>query len=323
MFIHTENLVKVFHLADQVELQALQGLDIEIGEGEMVGLVGASGSGKSTLLNIIGGLIQPTAGSISVNGRQLSALSTKELDRYRREEVGFVWQQSARNLIPWLNAIENVSYPMITAGTKRNIAQERATELLEMVGLGDRLTHKVEMLSGGEQSRVALAIALANGPSLLLADEPTGELDTATANMIYDLFRQLNRELNLTTLIVSHDPHIARHVDRVVLIRDGKLAGETVRTPKTSAESDEANEETEEVEFVDLIVVDGNGRLQIPPDIREELGFNQRIRLERLEDGIILRPVEVENRPAKVAPEKKADEQKQSRLGRLFGGNKS
>ena len=238
MFIHTENLVKVFHLADQVELQALQGLDIEIGEGEMVGLVGASGSGKSTLLNIIGGLIQPTAGSISVNGRQLSALSTKELDRYRREEVGFVWQQSARNLIPWLNAIENVSYPMITAGTKRNIAQERATELLEMVGLGDRLTHKVEMLSGGEQSRVALAIALANGPSLLLADEPTGELDTATANMIYDLFRQLNRELNLTTLIVSHDPHIARHVDRVVLIRDGKLAGETVRTPKTSAESD-------------------------------------------------------------------------------------
>lgn len=289
MFIECENLVKIFTLLDDVELMALQGLDAEIAEGEMVGIVGASGSGKSTLLNVLGGLIRPTAGKVMVKGRPLLKLSEKELDQYRRDEVGFVWQQSTRNLIPWLNAVENVEYPMLMAGQKRAVARERATELLTMVDLGDRLTHRPEMMSGGEQSRVAVAIALANNPSLLLADEPTGELDTATAKLIYDLFRTLNKELNLTTLIVSHDPGIARHVDRVISIRDGKLAGETVRSNPT----DEASAEQEE-EFEELIVLDGAGRLQIPQEMRDELGLERRVKLEQTDEGVLIKPVKSE-----------------------------
>ena len=320
MFIQCENLVKVFHLADDVELQALQGLDLEIAEGEMVGIVGASGSGKSTLLNVLGGLVVPSAGSVLVNGRPLLKLSQLELDHYRRDEVGFVWQQSTRNLVSWLNAVENVEYPMLMAKVKRSVARARAIELLEMVGLGDRLEHRVEMLSGGEQSRVAIAIALANNPTLLLADEPTGELDTATAKLIYDLFKTLNRELNLTTLIVSHDPGIARHVGRVVLIRDGKLAGETVRTQPAQTAVEEGAE-TEE-QFEDLIVLDGNGRLQIPPDIREELGFAHRVRLERTEDGVILRPVApaVNQQPATEVGEAPPAPKEAKGIGRWFKG---
>ena len=290
MFIHCENLVKIFKLLDDVELIALQGLDVEIAEGEMVGIVGASGSGKSTLLNVLGGLIRPTAGQVTVNGRPLLKLSEKELDRYRRDEVGFVWQQSTRNLIPWLNAVENVEYPMLMAGQKRGEARKRATDLLNMVNLGDRLTHRPEMMSGGEQSRVAIAIALANNPSLLLADEPTGELDTATALVVYDLFRTLNKELNLTTLIVSHDPGIAKHVDRVISIRDGKLAGETVRSQPKPGLTD-GDLQTEE-EFEELTVLDATGRLQIPQEMRDELGLKRRVKLEQTADGVLVKPVQ-------------------------------
>ena len=294
MFIECENLVKIFTLLDDVELIALQGLDVEIEEGEMVGIVGASGSGKSTLLNVLGGLIRPTAGQVHVNGRPLLKLTEKELDRYRRDEVGFVWQQSTRNLIPWLNAVENVEYPMLMAGQKRALARERATELLKMVDLGERLTHRPEMMSGGEQSRVAIAIALANNPSLLLADEPTGELDTATALLVYDLFRTLNKELNLTTLIVSHDPGIAKHVDRVISIRDGKLAGETVRSRPQPSQTGENGEELVEAEetFEELTVLDATGRLQIPKEMRDELGLERRVRLEQTADGVLVKRVE-------------------------------
>lgn len=295
MFIECENLVKIFTLLDDVELIALQGLDAEIAEGEMVGIVGASGSGKSTLLNVLGGLIRPTAGKVTVNGRPLLKLSEKDLDQYRRDEVGFVWQQSTRNLIPWLNAVENVEYPMLMAGKKRAVARERATELLKMVDLGDRLTHRPEMMSGGEQSRVAIAIALANNPSLLLADEPTGELDTATAKLVYDLFRTLNKELNLTTLIVSHDPGIARHVDRVISIRDGKLAGETVRSQPNVDLSDGSAQEQEE--FEELTVLDNTGRLQIPQSMRDELGLERRVKLEQTADGVLIKPINNSNNP--------------------------
>ncbi|MFT5195294.1 MAG: ABC-type lipoprotein export system ATPase subunit [Cellvibrionaceae bacterium] len=306
MFIECENLVKIFKLLDDVELIALQGLDVEIEEGEMVGIVGASGSGKSTLLNVLGGLIRPTAGAASVNGRSLLKMSENDLDKYRRDEVGFVWQQSTRNLIPWLNAVENVEYPMLMAGKKRAVARQRATDLLKMVNLEDRLTHRPEMMSGGEQSRVAIAIALANNPSLLLADEPTGELDTATALVIYDLFKTLNKELNLTTLIVSHDPGIARHVDRVILIRDGKLAGETVRSQPQPNLTD-ANSPEQEETFEELIVLDNTGRLQIPQAMRDELGLERRVRLEQTAEGVLIRPVEnrgvqVENSSTSAAP---------------------
>ncbi len=295
MFITCENLVKIFTLADEVELLALQGLDLEIEQGEMVGIVGASGSGKSTLLNVLGGLIRPTAGTAKVGGRNLLKMSEAELDGYRRDEVGFVWQQSTRNLIPWLNAAENVAYPMIMAGTKQRVANQRAAELIEMVGLAERADHTAERLSGGEQARIALAIALANNPSLLLADEPTGELDTVTAEMVYELFRTLNKELGLTTLIVSHDPGIARQVGRVVSIRDGKLAGETVRSriavnPSTTENGADQPEE----EFEELIVLDAAGRLQIPQEMRDELGLKRRVKLEQTDEGVLIKPVQPE-----------------------------
>src|SRR5690606_6401001 len=153
----------------------------------------------------------------------------RELNRYRREKVGFVWQQSTRNLVPYLNAIRNVMLPMTLNGVTGREKKERAHERLELLGLGQRTTHHITERSGGEQQRVAIAVALANNPTLLLADEPTGEVDSATAKQIYRTFQTLTRELNITTLIVSHDPTIARHVDRVVGIRDGMLASETIR----------------------------------------------------------------------------------------------
>ncbi|MEM7801432.1 MAG: ATP-binding cassette domain-containing protein [Chloroflexota bacterium] len=302
--ISCENLVKLFKLLDDVEIFALQGLDMEIERGEMVGVVGVSGSGKSTLLNIVGGLVRPTAGIITVSGEPLLKMSNLELDRYRRSKVGFVWQQGTRNLIPYLNAVENVEYPLILAGRSPRQARRRAASLLERVGLQDRMRHLPAMLSGGEQSRVAIAIALANEPELLLADEPTGELDSTTSDLIYALFKELNQELNLTTLIVSHDPGIATHVDRVIAIRDGKLAGETIRSRRKKAGKPESKAEDEDREgdvlgeeeevFEELIVLDSAGRLQIPQEIREEVGIGRRIKIERTPDGVLIRPVEIE-----------------------------
>ncbi len=192
-----------------------------------MGVVGVSGSGKSTLLNVLGGLDRPTAGRIWVNGNNLLKLSNQALDQYRLSTVGFVWQQASRNLVPYLSAIKNVEMPMILAGNTGK--RRRAEELLDMVGLSERTHHKLSEMSGGEQQRVAIAVALVNRPSLLLADEPTGEVDEANAKMIYQIFKDLNTELNLTTLIVSHDVGLAKHVDRVIAIRDGKIATETVR----------------------------------------------------------------------------------------------
>src|SRR5574338_758023 len=246
-----ENLVKIYRLNQEggasVEVQALQGLDITVRDGEMLGIVGASGSGKSTLLNILGGLDKPTGGRALVAKQDLGQLSERAIDEYRRRTVGFVWQQGARNLIPYLTAAENIELPLTLSGQTGHSTRERALELLELVGLLERRDHRLEELSGGEQQRIAIAIALANRPRLLLADEPTGELDTATAQTIYDLLRDLNKRLGLTMVIVSHDPGIARHVDRVVAVRDGKLASETLRLPKA---------DSEEHHLVELAVVD-------------------------------------------------------------------
>ena len=239
--IHCQDLVKVFDV-DGVLHPALQGLNLSIEEGQLLAIVGASGSGKSTLMNILGGLIQPTTGVATVNGHDLSTLNGGTQNRYRQQEVGFVWQQSARNLIPYLTVRENVAYPMLLAGRDGNWVQSRMMALLEMVNLTHRVEHKLPTLSGGEQQRAAIAVALANEPSILLADEPTGELDTATALTIYEAFRTLNKQENLTIIIVSHDPEIAQHVDRVVTIRDGRLVDdavlneETAVTPKTIPE---------------------------------------------------------------------------------------
>ena len=283
-----ENLVKIYSLHQEggasVEVQALQGLDITVNNGEMLGVVGASGSGKSTLLNVLGGLDRPTGGRAFVGKHNLGTLSESALDAYRLTEVGFVWQHGTRNLIPYLTAVENVELPLTLSGQAGKATRERAMELLDLVGLRDRMNHRLEELSGGEQQRIAISIALANKPSLLLADEPTGELDTVTAQTIYDLLRDLNKRLGLTMVIVSHDPGIAKHVDRVVAVRDGKLASETLRVQKSDGGE----------HHVELAVLDSVGRLQLPREYLEEFNIKRRVLIETTEAGILIRKPEGE-----------------------------
>ncbi|MCB8987262.1 MAG: ATP-binding cassette domain-containing protein [Ardenticatenaceae bacterium] len=289
--IDCENLVKIYKIAD-LEVLALQGLDLTVQRGELMGIVGASGSGKTTLMNVLGGLVRPSAGRVVVNGRELLKMSNAALDRYRRTQVGFVWQQGARNLVPYLNARENIELPMMLAGLSARQMRQRAIDLLDMVQLADRQNHYLPELSGGEQQRVAIAVALANNPQLLLADEPTGELDSATAQSIYEAFRTLNAQLGLTILIVSHDPQIARQVQRVMAIRDGKAASETVRKKRNGA-PEEAHH-AEDDHFEELVVLDSAGRLQVPKPIREALNLGLRARLEVTDEGLLIRPVEEE-----------------------------
>jgi ABC-type lipoprotein export system ATPase subunit/bifunctional DNA-binding transcriptional regulator/antitoxin component of YhaV-PrlF toxin-antitoxin module len=303
VFIQCENLVKIYRLeggaGESTEVQALQGLDLTVLRGEMIGIVGASGSGKSTLLNILGGLDRPTGGRAFVGDRDLGRMTELELDRYRRDTVGFVWQQGSRNLIPYLTAEENVRLPLVLSGRVDSKAARRPAEMLHTVGLAERAGHRLEELSGGEQQRVAVAIALANEPCLLLADEPTGELDTATAASIYELLRRLNQNLGLTIVIVSHDTSIASRVDRVVAVRDGKLASEMVRkTVRVQKGAD--HEEKHHIE--ELLVVDSAGRLQIPREHLEALGIRRRVRLEVTDNGILLRPPEGEQHVPEAAP---------------------
>ena len=282
-----DNLVKIFKIAE-LEVFALQGLDMVVNRGELLGIVGASGSGKSTFLNILGGLDRPSAGRIWVDGVDLLNLSDAGLDEYRRSMIGFVWQQGARNLIPYLNAVENIELPMTLVGETGPQKRARAHELLKAVGLQHRAKHSLSEMSGGEQQRVAIAVSLANNPRLLLADEPTGELDSNTALTIYQTFQNLNRELGLTILIVSHDASIAKHVNRVVAIRDGKLASETL---KSKGEKIAGSEHHEEI-FEELTVLDSAGRLQIPKDMRQRTGIKNRVRLELVEGGgILIKPV--------------------------------
>ena len=289
-----DNLVKIYKIAE-LEVFALQGLDLVVRRGELLGIVGASGSGKSTLMNILGGLDRPSAGRIWVDGTDLLNMSDAVLDTYRRSMVGFVWQQGARNLIPYLNALENIELPMTLAGQAGREKRARSLELLDAVGLSQRRKHRLSELSGGEQQRVAIAVSLANNPRLLLADEPTGELDSNTALSIYKTFRELNTRYGLTILIVSHDATIARHVDRVVAIRDGKLATETVRQKVASAETQEGEQPQHSEILEELTVMDSAGRLQIPKDYLERTGIKSRVRLEMTEDGgIVIRPVSEE-----------------------------
>lgn len=284
-FIICDNLVKIYKIAG-LEIVALQGLDIVIQPGELLGVVGASGSGKSTLMNILGGLDRPSAGRVWVGGSDLLKMSDAQLNDYRRSSVGFVWQQGARNLIPYLNAVENVELPMTLAGVTGAGKRKRAEKLLDMVGLSERRFHHLPELSGGEQQRVAIAVALANEPRLLLADEPTGEVDSATALLIYKTFQTLNRELGVTTLIVSHDPSVARHVDRVVAIRDGRLAAETVRQARKKVSLDGGHDD----HYEELTVLDSAGRLQVPKDYLARFNIKGRVQLEVRDDGILIRP---------------------------------
>jgi len=297
LLIVCENLVKIYKIAD-LEVVALQGLDLTVERREMLGIVGASGSGKSTLLNILGGLDRPSAGRVTVDAQDLLKLSDAALNRYRRKKVGFVWQQTSRNLIPYLTAQENVELPMTVAGLRRREKRTWSKELLQAVGLYERRRHRLAQLSGGEQQRVAIAVALANKPVLLLADEPTGEVDSATAQTILDTFRNLSQTLGLTTIIVTHDPRIVGQVDRVVAIRDGKTSTETIRQVAQLEQAmigerppEEEEVSAEEVTYHEYVVLDSAGRLQVPREYLERLGIGDRAQLEMAEDGVLIRPI--------------------------------
>jgi putative ABC transport system ATP-binding protein len=215
-----KDLIKVYHLG-KVEVQALRGLSMSVKEGEVVSIIGPSGSGKTTLLNIMGGLDTATAGSVVVGETQVTALSTSQLVDYRRKTVGHIFQ--TLNLIPTLTAAENIELPMIAVGAGRGKRKERVTELLEIVGLTQRADHKPDELSGGEQQRIAIAAALANDAPVILADEPTGELDTTNVKIVVDYLVKISRELGKTIVMVTHDPNVARQGDRILRIEDGAI----------------------------------------------------------------------------------------------------
>ena len=315
--VRCRSLVKVYRIGDG-EVLALQGLDLDVRPGEMVGVVGASGSGKSTLLTLLGGLGTPTAGSIEVGGLDLVNCGALRRDRYRREQVGFVWQHSHQNLLADLDAVENVALPLVRAG-RRN-ARRRATELLDLVGLGDRLHSRPARLSGGEQARVGLAVALALEPQLLLADEPTGELDRATTDEMFALMRRVSDEEGVAQVIVSHDDDLVAHVDRVIGIRDGRTATESMRVASSPAalgngrdrgaldgdldgSRDHAVDRSPVVTHT--LVVDDVGRVQLPADIIEALGITGRVSADVVADHARLRPID----PQTGLPRRVADGQ--------------
>ncbi len=280
-YIHCEDLFKIYK-SEELEVVALRGLDLRVERGEMMAIVGASGSGKSTLLNILAGLDQPSAGRITVGERNLLTVTDDDLVEYRRRDVGFVWQQTGRNLIPYLTAEENVTVPMALDGRPRKVAAERARRLLEQVGLADKRRRRPTELSGGEQQRVAIAVALANDPPLLLADEPTGELDSATADEVFEVLRRLNRDIGVTVVIVTHDREITSRVDRVVAMRDGRTSTEIIRRVQFSRGEGDATDE--------YAVVDRSGRLQIPREYMDELHIGRRARVVLQDDHVEVRP---------------------------------
>jgi ABC-type lipoprotein export system ATPase subunit len=277
--IACDNLVKIYKVAD-IEVVALQGLDLLVDPGEMIAIVGASGSGKSTLLSILGGLDVPSAGRATVAGHDLTAMGRRERTNYRRRVIGFVWQQTARNLLPYLSAVENVELPMILDGRDGRSRRDRAHELLALVGLAERADHRPDRLSGGEQQRVAIAVALANEPEVLLADEPTGELDTDTSHEVFELMRRVNREVGTTIVIVTHDPLVSEQVQRTVAIRDGRTSSETLRR---TAMGDDGDHQVIAEEFA---VLDRAGRLQLPRAHVEALELERRVRLRLEPDHI-------------------------------------
>lgn len=290
VLVQADGLIKIYKTKD-IEVVALQGLDLEIRRGELMAIIGSSGSGKSTFLNMIGGLDRPSAGKLFVDGKNLFAMTEKELVRYKRHTVGFVWQNNARNLLPYLSAYENILMPMELAGGKGR--KERAEKLLDMVGLSAKKNQQMHALSGGEQQRVAIAIALANEPKVLLADEPTGSVDSKTANYIYDIFRNLNRELGQTIIIVTHDVALSKKVQRVAAIRDGKISSEHIlkenyseRVSHLDTPIDWHEEETQE----EYAILDHSGRVQIPAEMLQKLELSgNRIKLEYENGEIVLK----------------------------------
>ncbi|MBP3616564.1 MAG: ABC transporter ATP-binding protein [Lachnospiraceae bacterium] len=286
--IQADNLVKIYKTKD-LEVLALQGLDLTVEKGELVAIIGNSGSGKSTFLNMIGGLDKPSAGKLFVDGKNLFTMNERQLVEYKRDTVGFVWQNNARNLLPYLTALENVMTPMQL--TNRKNKKEWALELLDLVGMSHRKNNRLQQLSGGEQQRIAIAIALANEPKLLLADEPTGSVDRKTADYIYDLFVRLNQEKGQTIVIVTHDTTLAKKVKRVVAIRDGKISSERILKEEYSDMTNASAVNWQEIGETqeEYAIVDRAGRVQIPRDLLDKLELTgNKVKLSMQEEKIQL-----------------------------------
>lgn len=287
-----ENLVKIYKTKD-LEVLALQGLDINIAAGELMAIIGNSGSGKSTFLNMIGGLDRPSAGKLIVDGKDLFKLNERQLVEYKRNTIGFVWQNNARNLVPYLTAVQNIQLPMLF-GSEQN-RRDKALELLELVGMSHKKNSKLSQLSGGEQQRIAIAIALANSPKILLADEPTGSVDAKTGNYILDVFRELNQTMGLTIVIVTHDRQLSKKVNRVVSIRDGKTSSEMIMK-QSYAESlasigslSDTLTESEPDTHTEYAVLDRAGRVQIPKELLERIGVKgNKLRVEVVDGKIVI-----------------------------------
>ena len=286
VMVQADGLVKIYK-TKETEVLALQGLDLTVEQGELTALIGNSGSGKSTFLNMIGGLDRPSAGSLFVAGSNLFTMSEKDLVRYKRETVGFVWQNNGRNLLPYLSALENIMLPMHLSSEKKK--KQKAIELLEMVGMGSKKHSRLNTLSGGEQQRIAIAIALANSPKLLLADEPTGSVDAKTANYIFDVFSELNRQ-GQTILIVTHDVALSKKVKRVVAIRDGKISSERILKESYAQRLQESGidwrlEDTQD----EYVILDKAGRVQIPREFLKEMNLpDNKVKLEYVDGKIVI-----------------------------------
>jgi len=277
-----ESLVRIYQTGS-IEVQALQGLDLAVNRGEMIAIVGASGSGKSTLLSILAGIDAPTAGRAHVGDWDLLAMNRADRVRYRRHTVGFVRQQTASNLVPYLTAAQMVDLPMTAAGTPAGVRRERTGQLLDTLGIAECADRRPGQLSGGQQQRVAIATALANQPQVLLADEPTGELDTTTSGEVFEALHTVNNTFGVTVVIVTHDPEVSGRVERTVAIRDGRTSSEVLRR---TAERDDGGTHVIAEEYA---VMDRAGRVQIPADYREALALTRRVRLILEADHVEIR----------------------------------
>ena len=292
--VECDGLVKLYKTSE-VEVMALQGLELQIEKGELIAIIGKSGSGKTTLLNIIGALEQPSAGKIYIDGQELSTLSPKQLEDIRKKKIGFVWQKSSQNLFPYMTAVENIESQLYYEKMSKKARREKALSLLEEVGLSDKADSFPSELSGGEQQRVAIAVALIRDPEILLADEPTGAVDSKTSDMIQNLFRKLNRERGVTVIIVTHDISLANKVDRVVMISDGRVTTEKIMKEEYKENITSINSEDFDMSYVheEFSVLDKAGRLKLSDEIREQTGLNSsRVKVEVIDGKVVISSTE-------------------------------
>lgn len=273
--VDCQNVVHIYRTGD-LEVVALQGLDLYVAVGEMVAIVGRSGSGKTTLMNVLAGLERPSAGRVRVGGFDLTRLDDAQRQHYQRRMVGYLWQHTQMNLAPELDVLDNVQLPLLGAGWSARDRVQRAEYLCEALALSQRLANHPAELSAGEQQRLGLAVALANQPRLLLADEPTAQLDSATAHAVLEDLRRLQAELGTTIVMVTHDHQVEEYVERVVLIRDGRTS---VETRWAGARGERTADE--------YVLLDATGRLQLPSEYVDAIGLRGRVRV-RLEDGRVV-----------------------------------